>query len=482
MNKKSFLVALLVSSVYQANANNDTIPQMLSIDEALHITMTSNPMMDAIKYEEDAANKERKAALGLYFPKIGVVGTYALLSDDIAIDANPVKEELGAVAGSLLPILPPNLQQIVAGKLAQLAQKDLRMVIQDNNFGVVGANVTMPIFTGGKIIAANNAARIKQKEAEAKGMQNKSALVSELIERYYGLSLSQQVTLLREQVLEGMHKHLEDAIALEENGMIAKGERLHAQSYEADAVKEYNNAKLFENTINTALLTTLNQENEMRILPASSLFIVTDLESVDYFKKMALAGNPLVEQVKLKGELAREGVKLQRSEFMPQVAVMGVVDVYNHQLTKYAPKWAIGAGVKMNIFDGLHREHKYGAAKSTVKQADAYREKAENDIQALVEKLYNSLLSSAQQIPALEASVEFAKEYLRIKEVAFTEGSATSNDVVDARLHLAKKQTERLQAAYTYDITLAKLLEACGQSERFLEYCTRPSNQIISYK
>ena len=116
MNKKSFLVALLVSSVYQANANNDTIPQMLSIDEALHITMTSNPMMDAIKYEEDAANKERKAALGLYFPKIGVVGTYALLSDDIAIDANPVKEELGAVAGSLLPILPPNLQQIVAGR------------------------------------------------------------------------------------------------------------------------------------------------------------------------------------------------------------------------------------------------------------------------------------------------------------------------------------------------------------------------------
>lgn len=480
MKKKNLIFAATLLSAFASYAQVDSTAHMLSIDEAMQITLSSNPVINAIKYEEEAADKERKAALGLYFPQIGVTGAYAFMSDDIAIDLNPVKNQLGEVAGALLPVLPPNLQKPVAGILTGLQGKDMRMVLQDDNFGVVGANLKMPIFTGGKITAANNASRIKQKEAIAKGDQNKYALVSELVERYYGLSLSKQVVLLREQVLEGMKKHLADAIALEENGMIARGERLHAQSYEADAVKEYTNAKLFERTLNTALATTLNQEGES-YLPVSSLFMVTDLEDVNYFKQLAVSNNPLVRQVQLKQDLAKEGVRLQRSEFMPQVAVMGVVDLYNHQLTHYAPKWAIGAGVKLNIFDGLHREHKYSAAKSTVKQAKAYGEKAENDIQALVEKLYNSLQSSAQQIPALNTSLEFAKEYLRIKEEAFREGSATSSDVVDARLHLAKIQTERLQAAYNYDAMLAKLLEACGQSERFIEYSQRANNQTISF-
>lgn len=480
MKKRNQLLTITLLCSAASFAQVDSTALMLSIDEAMQITLTSNPMINAIKYEEEAADKERKAALGLYFPQIGVTGTYAFLSEDVAIDLNPVKNELGEVAGSLLPILPPSLQKPVAGLLAGIQSKDMKMIIQDDNFGVVGANVKMPIFTGGKITAANKAARIKQKEAIAKGDQNKYALVSELVERYYGLSLSKQVVLLREQVLEGMQKHLEDAIALEENGMIARGERLHAQSYEADAVKEFTNAKLFEKTLSTALSTTLNQDGNT-YMPVSSLFIVTDLEDVNYFKELAVMNNPLVRQVQLKEDLAKEGVRLQRSEFMPQVAVMGVVDLYNHQLTHYAPKWAIGAGVKLNIFDGLHREHKYGAAKSTVKQAQAYGQKAENDIQALVEKLYNSLQSSAQKIPALNTSLEFAKEYLRIKEEAFAEGSATSSDVVDARLHLAKLQTERLQAAYNYDAMLAKLLEACGQSERFIEYSQRTNNQTISF-
>ncbi|MGL5920437.1 MAG: TolC family protein, partial [Bacteroidales bacterium] len=361
MKKKNLIFAATLLSAFASHAQVDSTAHMLSIDEAMQITLSSNPVMNAIKYEEEAADKERKAALGLYFPQIGVTGAYAFMSDDIAIDLNPVKNQLGEVAGALLPVLPPNLQQPVAGILTGLQGKDMRMVLQDDNFGVVGANLKMPIFTGGKITAANNASRIKQKEAIAKGDQNKYALVSELVERYYGLSLSKQVVLLRGQVLEGMKKHLADAIALEENGMIARGERLHAQSYEADAVKEYTNAKLFERTLNTALATTLNQDGES-YLPVSSLFMVTDLEDINYFKQLAVANNPLVRQVQLKQDLAKEGVRLQRSEFMPQVAVMGVVDLYNHQLTHYAPKWAIGAGVKLNIFDGLHREHKYSAA------------------------------------------------------------------------------------------------------------------------
>ncbi len=97
----------------------------------------------------------------------------------------------------------------------------------------------MPVYTGGKINAANNAAKIKIEETKEQGIQTRNALISELTERYYGLSLALQVVEVRRQVLEGMQHHLEDAKALEANGIIAKSERLYAEMHVAEAEREY---------------------------------------------------------------------------------------------------------------------------------------------------------------------------------------------------------------------------------------------------
>ena len=73
---------------------------------------------------------------------------------------------------------------------------------------------------GGKINTANRAAKINEKTAVEQGNQNRNALVSELVERYYGLALARQVVEVRQQVVDGVGQHLKDAIALEQNGMI----------------------------------------------------------------------------------------------------------------------------------------------------------------------------------------------------------------------------------------------------------------------
>ena len=53
--------------------------------------------------------------------------------------------------------------------------------------------MTVPIWMGGKINAANRAARINEKTAVAQGNQTRNALISELVERYFGLALATQV-------------------------------------------------------------------------------------------------------------------------------------------------------------------------------------------------------------------------------------------------------------------------------------------------
>ena len=172
--------------------------QALTFDQALEMTMTRNPELEAISYEKETAEKERKAAYGLRLPKASVTGAYIYMGDDMAIDMNDLKAPVGGVLEGLgnLPNIPPAILQQASSLLA----KDWSMKLQDRSFANVGANITLPLYTGGKINAANNAAKIKIEEVAEKGNQTRGSLVSELTERYYGLVLALQVVEVRRQV------------------------------------------------------------------------------------------------------------------------------------------------------------------------------------------------------------------------------------------------------------------------------------------
>lgn len=183
----------------------------------------------------------------------------------------------------------------------------------------------------------------------------------------------------------------------------------------------------------------------------------------------------------LKRKLAEEGVKLQRSAFLPQVAAMGGAMFYNYQVSGLVPRWAVGVGVNFKLFDGLNREYKYSAARHTARRVGALEQKAGQDIAVLVEKLYNQMENYRNQMASIDASLDFASEYLKVQNAAFLAGMASSSELIDAELNLAKVRTERLQAAYNYDLMLARLLEAAGVSDEFASYIRRPDARQVLF-
>lgn len=454
----------------------------MTLDEAVTITLSNNPSLAAAQYEENAARQERRAAIGLRMPKISVAGAYAYLGQDIEVDINNLKGEVmdftnKAAQSGLIPTeLLPKIQQLTGPLFA----KDWALPLQERSFGFVGGEVTVPLWLGGKINAANRAARINERTAIAHGEQTRNALFSELIERYFGLAMAMQVVEVRQQVVEGVSRHLEDALALEKNGMIAYSERLYVEFKMAEAQRELDNARLQVQTISSALENTLG--SQVDCLPVTDMFILTHPEDVAYYKMLAADRNPLLNQVALKRQLAVEGVRAKRSEFLPQVAAVGGATFYNYQVTDMMPRWAVGVGVNIKIFDGLNREYKYSAARQTVRRVEALEKKASDDIGVLVEKLYNQMTHYGNQMASIEASLAFAEEYLRSKNAAFLEGMSSSSDLIDAELNLAKVRTERLQAAYNYDLLLARLLEAAGISDEFTVYVRRPDARRISFE
>lgn len=456
--------------------------RMLTLDEALSITYANNPSLKAAAYEERAAEQERRAAIGLRMPQINVAGAYTYLGKDIGFDFNNLKGPVNKVAGDILGsgVVPQELIPSIQGLISPILGADWFLKVQDRSLGFVGGEVTVPIYLGGKINAANRAARINQKTAEAVGDQTRNALVSELVERYFGLALAAQVVEVRQQAADGVRSHLRDAIALEKNGMIAYSERLYVEFKLAEAERELENAKLQLETISNALENTLGVEGKYR--PVTAMFILTRLENADYFKELAADNNPLLTQVGLKRKLAEEGVKAQRADFLPQVVAMGGASFYNYQVTGILPRWAVGVGVNLKIFDGLNREYKYSAAKQTVRRVGALQTKAGEDISVLVEKLYNQMNNYANQIVSIDSSIAFAEEYLKVKNAAFLEGMSSSSDLIDAELNLAKVRTERMQAAFNYDLVLAQLLETAGISEEFLSYVRRADARQIAFE
>ena len=476
--KKVTLVMLALAAVMQLPAQEQG--RTLSLEEALEMTLSDNPAIRAAEFNRRAAQQERRAAIGLRMPQIGITGSYAYLGKDIEIDLNNMKAPVQNLAGQILQsgMIPsdyiPSISQMLSGAMAA----SWALPLQDRSLGF-GGDVTVPLWMGGKINAANRAARINEQTARSQGIQQRNALVSELVERYYGLALAQQVVVVRQQVVDGVRKHLEDAAALEAQGMISRSEKLYVEFKMSEAERDLQNAQSQVETIAAALNSTIGRTDDY--LPVTAMFILERIEPLDHFRTLAAERNPLLDQVDQKRRLAYEGVRAQRSSFLPQVVAMGGMSFYDYQVSKVLPRWAVGVGVNFKLFDGLNREYKYSAAKQTVRRVEALQDKAGNDISVLVEKLYNQMENYRTQMASIEASLAFAEEYLRMKNAAFLEGMSSSTDLIDAELNLAGVRTERLQAAYNFDLLLAQLLEAAGISDEFSAYARRADARPILF-
>ena len=478
--KKVTLVMLALTAVMQLPAQEQG--RTLSLEEALEMTLSDNPAIRAAEFNRRAAQQERRAAIGLRMPQIGITGSYAYLGKDIEIDLNNMKAPVQNLAGQILQsgMIPsdyiPSISQMLSGAMAA----SWALPLQDRSLGFVGGDVTVPLWMGGKINAANRAARINEQTARSQGIQQRNALVSELVERYYGLALARQVVVVRQQVVDGVRKHLEDSAALEAQGMISRSEKLYVEFKMSEAERDLQNAQSQVETIAAALNSTIGQTDDYQ--PVTAMFILERIEPLDHFRTLAAERNPLLDQVDQKRRLAYEGVRAQRSSFLPQVVAMGGMSFYDYQVSKVLPRWAVGVGVNFKLFDGLNREYKYSAAKQTVRRVEALQDKAGNDISVLVEKLYNQMENYRTQMASIEASLAFAEEYLKTKNAAFLEGMSSSTDLIDAELNLAKVKTERIEAAYRYDVSLAQLLEAAGISDEFTAYMRRQDARRITFE
>jgi outer membrane protein TolC len=123
--------------------------------------------------------------------------------------------------------------------------------------------------------------------------------------------------------------------------------------------------------------------------------------------------------------------------------------------------------MKWTLFEGNARSRKLQSARFKQNQVEEAAFKIEEDILTGIRKYHQELAMHAEQIENLKTTLEFAESYREAQTKAFSEGLASSSDLVDANLLVAKTRIDRLQAMYKFDVALASLLQICGQPQLF---------------
>ena len=123
------------------------------------------------------------------------------------------------------------------------------------------------------------------------------------------------------------------------------------------ALRELEAARKEETVVQNTLKTLLNMEGENgNIAPSSPLFINDSLPPKMEFILAVNTSNYLVNQLNLQEHIAKQQVKIDRSGYMPNIALFGKQTLYSHGIqSNLLPRTMVGVGFTWNLFDGLER-------------------------------------------------------------------------------------------------------------------------------
>lgn len=327
----------------------------------------------------------------------------------------------------------------------------------------------MPLYTGGKIPAAQAAARADQTLARAELAGERGSQQLQLVQAYFGQQLAVRVLDVRTQVLAGMEQHLAQARVLEREGMATVAQRLQAEVARDKAQREQlrsaNDLASAQQTL-AALLRA-----GAPVQTASPLFVLSQLPaSLQQLGDTARQSHPQVERLQALQDKARAGLAVEQAKLKPQIYLFGKYDFQREDALLTDPDWAFGIGLRYNLVSPSMRPLQVRAARAQLEQASAGLEEARTRVGIGVSQAWHALDSARSQFLLLESAQAQAAENLRLQQLSWREGMATSLDVIDARLSLGAAQVERAQAAYQFTVALAQLLEVAGQLDAFENY------------
>ena len=446
---KTKLLYFLLAGLIPATALSQEIDPTLKI--LIQKALEKNHGLNVNQLEGEQARVDQKQAKAVFLPEITLNGSYTRLNDDITFDEDTqnllmstqkllIKEAAG------LPFnadFPENIPLQPASNL------------QDKNILKSSVDLDWVLFSGFEATNALKAAKHKEASLNFVVEAEKDKIVLNLMETYDKLALvnaSQEVLAASEDHLKDQERFVKKAI---ENGLATPISRkkieLAQQQLEAKQLEFRQNKRLLVEVLHQ--ITGENREILRSLSPQLNAITFTGNSAEKRAEVQAL------EEAE---KAATYKSKMEKSNFIPKLALKGHYEFLEDDLSLLDPQWYVGVGIKWNVFDG--GKSKLKSRKSQL-EAQKYQEKikeAEEMISLSIVKAEMSYEAALQNTRIAQKEIELAEATFEMLKKQHRNDLASISDVLDGLRDLESANFKLQESYFDQSKAATTLMHAKG--------------------
>ena len=167
---------------------------------------------------------------------------------------------------------------------------------------------------------------------------------------------------------------------------------------------------------------------------------------------------PELRQIQRKMEINQIVTAMEKAGYKPNAGLSLAYGGVNKDVTfeDWYDAWTLTLSVGGKLYDGKINA-RIGQAKENLSLTEIQEANLRDLIRLEAEQSLQNLAVSIENIRANQASIDLAKEALRMTEIRFDNGMATTMDIMDAQLALDQALTGYYQGIVSYLTAVAKL-------------------------
>lgn len=432
MKKINNSVLALALFVGIANANAQE-KKTLTLDEAvqLGIQNSKNLKIDAAKIEE--ATADLLEAKNKQLPELKVSGSYMYL---------PIKPNIDLKLPGVSAAGGPEVHQVAYGS----------------------ANLSVPIYSGGRIKYGIESAKYLVEASKLSTENDKVAIAYNVAQAYNNLFKANQSIKVLEENLTASQKRDETFLKLENNGVIARNDRLKANlqtsNIELQLLEAKNNYNIAN--INMDLLLGIPETTEIDV-DQNYIEEGSEVKAVDFYLNEARENRKDLQSLDKQRQAAALGTKSAKAENLPSIAFTGgyvAADIPKF-LTIYNAV-NVGVGISYNLSNIWKENSSLRQSKAREMQLSATNELLNDNIKLDVNREYQNTDYSKKRISVFEKSAEQANENYRITKNKYDNGLATMTELLDADAAQIAANVGVINAKADAALAYRKLLQTTG--------------------
>ena len=450
---------------------NATAQDSLTIEQCRKMAVEHNRQLASARVQRQKTDFDLLAMKANYLPKL----------DFNAFDlANTMSGSL-ALQSSMLPVFD------MASQIAGMAEFPA-MTVDYSMHNLFGASLmlTQPIYMGGKITAGYNMTKIGQRIADENIRLTESEVRVKVDEAYaMAVKAREMVDVAKsyETLLQELMKNVESAVR---HGMRTRNDQMKVQVKLNQARLAITRADNAYNLARMNLCQIIGMPLDLRpsvAKPDVSSMVMSEVLSASADSVQVLS-RPEYAMLQEKTELARQQVKLARSEFLPQLAafatggysyggkvsvdatssVGGQVNMYDKTLIdKFSG--AIGVTLSVPIYHFGERKGKIRSAKASLQMAQLDLDDNRERMALELSQACNTLKEQMTALEIARLSVEQAEENLRLSRSAYDSGVETLSDHLEAQSLWQSALADEIDARAQLIVALSKWRKAAGKGE-----------------